>query len=153
MRAWTAWVASSGARVTVIAQNGQVLADSAHDPETMENHATRPEIQQAFASGEGESVRHSATIGVDFVYRAVRYQPASGSPVVIRMALPLAQIDSSVAELQQRFLGASLLILAIAAAISLVSFRIFAARVERLKHFSHRLPREIFVRCPPSAAR
>ena len=139
LRAWTSWAASSGARVTVIAQSGQVLADSARDPGTMENHSTRPEIQQAFSSGEGESARHSATIGVDFIYRAVRYQPASGSPVVIRMALPLAQIDSSVAELRRRLLGASLLILAIAAAISLISFRTFAARVERLKNFSHRL--------------
>ena len=139
LRAWTSWAASSGARVTVIAQSGQVLADSAHDPGTMENHSTRPEIQQAFSSGEGESARHSAALGVDFIYRAVRYQPASGLPVVIRMALPLAQIDSSVAELRRRLLGASLLILAIAAAISLISFRTFAARVERLKNFSHRL--------------
>ncbi|HEX4076185.1 MAG TPA: ATP-binding protein [Candidatus Acidoferrales bacterium] len=139
LRDWTGWVASSGARVTVIAGNGEVLADSAHDIETMENHATRPEVQQAFSSGEGESVRHSATTGVDLVYRAVRYQPASGPPVVIRMALPLAQIDASVAELRQRLLGASLLILVIAAVISLASFRMFAARVERLKHFSRRL--------------
>jgi two-component system, OmpR family, phosphate regulon sensor histidine kinase PhoR len=139
IRDWTEWAASSGARVTVIAENGQVLADSAHDPETMENHSTRPEIRRAFSSGEGESVRRSATIGVDLVYRAVRYQPASGPPVVIRMALPLAQIDASVAELRRRLLGASLLILAIAAAISLVSFRMFASRVERLKRFSRRL--------------
>ena len=66
LRAWTSWAASSGARVTVIAQSGQVLADSAHDPGTMENQSTRPEIQQAFSSGEGESARHSATLGVRF---------------------------------------------------------------------------------------
>ena len=139
LRAWTAWVASSGARVTVIARNGDVLADSAHDPETMEDHAARPEIQQAFSSGEGESVRHSTTLGIDFVYRAVRYQPSSGPPVVLRLALPLAQIDASVAEMQRRLLGASLAILVLVAAISLVSFRMFAARIERLKRFSKRL--------------
>ncbi len=125
LRNWTEWAASSGARVTVIDRSGQVLADSAHDFETMENHAGRPEVQQAFSTGEGESVRHSATVGVDLVYRAVRYQPPSGLPVVIRMALPLAQIDASVAELRRRLLGASLLILVIAAAISLASFRTF----------------------------
>jgi two-component system, OmpR family, phosphate regulon sensor histidine kinase PhoR len=139
LREWTQWAASSGARVSVIARSGQVLADSAHDPETMGNDSTWPEVQQAFSSGEGESVRHSSTLGVDSVYRAVRYQPVSGPPVVIRMALPLAQIDSSAAELRRKLLGASLLILAIAAAISLISFRIFAARVERLKRFSLRL--------------
>ena len=63
----------SGARVTVIDNTGRVLADSQHDPETMENHSNRPEVQQAFASGEGQSVRHSATLGRDLVYRAVRW--------------------------------------------------------------------------------
>ena len=139
LRDWTAWIASSGARVTVIDRSGQVLADSAHDPDTMENHEGRPEVQQALAAGEGESVRHSDTVGVDMVYRAVRYQPASGPPVVIRMALPLAQIDASVAELRRRLLGASLVILAIAAVLSLGWFRMFTARVERLKRFSRRL--------------
>jgi len=153
LRAWTAWAASTGARVTVIAQSGQVLADSAHDVETMENHSTQPEIEQAFSSGEGESVRRSATIGVDFVYRAVRYQPASGPPVVIRMALPLARIDASVGELRRQLLGASLLILAIAAAISLISFRMFAARVDRLKRFSRRLAEGDFRPLAPEGSR
>ena len=35
------------ARVTIIDQKGTVLADSRHDPETMENHAQRPEVRQA----------------------------------------------------------------------------------------------------------
>jgi two-component system, OmpR family, phosphate regulon sensor histidine kinase PhoR len=149
LSAWTAWVASSGARVTLIAESGQALADSGHDPETMEDPFARPEIQQAFSSGEGESVRHSVTMGVDFVYRAVRYQPASGPPVVIRMALPLAQIDASVRELRRRLFGASILILAIAAVISLTAFRMFAMRVERLKRFSRRLAEGDFRPLPP----
>jgi two-component system, OmpR family, phosphate regulon sensor histidine kinase PhoR len=139
LRAWTQWAASSGAWVTVIAESGEVLADSGRGPEATNGRGTRPEIEQAFSSGEGESVRHSATMGVDFVYRAVRYQPQFGSPVVIRMGLPLAEIDSSVAELRGKLFGASLLILAIAATISLASFRMFTARVERLKRFSRRL--------------
>ena len=139
LRAWTAWVSSSGARVTLISQSGLVLADSARDSETTENHSTQPEVQQAFSTGEGESVRPSAMMGVDFVYRAIRYQPAAGQPIVIRMALPLAEIDSSVAELRRKLFGASLLILAIAGAISLIAFRMFAARVDRLKRFSRRL--------------
>ena len=153
LRAWTAWAASSGARVTVVAQDGQVLADSAHDADTMENHATQIEIQQAFSSGEGESVRRSATMGVDFIYRAVRYQPPVGAPIVIRMALPLAQIDASVAELRRKLFGASLLILAIAGAVSLTSFRMFASRVERLKRFSRRLAERDFRPLPAEGPR
>src|SRR6266852_597403 len=51
-RSWVEEMARSGARVTVIAADGRVLADSAEDPQKMENHIGRPEIQQAFASGE-----------------------------------------------------------------------------------------------------
>jgi len=139
VHSWTQWLARSGARVTVIDDTGRVLADSAHDPETMENHATRPEVQQAFAAGEGQSVRLSATVDTDLVYRARRYQPPSGPPIVLRMALPLAQIDLSQKELRQRLIAASLVILALGGAVSLLFSRVFAARVERLKDFSRRV--------------
>jgi two-component system phosphate regulon sensor histidine kinase PhoR len=139
VRSWTEWMARSGARVTVIDHTGRVLADSAHDPETMENHATRSEVQQALAAGEGQSVRHSATVETDLVYRARRYQPPSGPPVVLRMALPLAQIDLSQKELRQRLVAASFVILVLGGTVSLLYSRVFAARVERLKDFSRRV--------------
>ncbi len=139
LRAWTEWMATSGARVTVIDSMGDVLADSARDPETEENQSSRPEIQQALASGKGQSVRRSATLGRDLVYRAVRYQPPAGSPVVIRMAFPLSQIDFSRAELRRRLLGASLAIVLVGGTISLIYFRMFAARVEKLERFAGRV--------------
>ncbi len=49
------------ARVTIIAPDGKVLADSQENPSTMENHATRPEVKDALASGLGESTRYSTT--------------------------------------------------------------------------------------------
>jgi two-component system, OmpR family, phosphate regulon sensor histidine kinase PhoR len=139
LRAWTEWMGRSGARVTVIDNTGRVLSDSQHDPETMENHSNRPEIQQAFATGEGQSVRHSATLGRDLVYRAVRCEQTGGPPVVLRMALPLAQVDASVSELRRRIYAASLVVLLLGGIISLTYFRVFSARVERLKDFSRRV--------------
>ncbi len=139
LHAWTKWMAESGARVTVIDRTGLVLDDSMHDPETMENHSNRPEIREAFASGSGESVRHSATLGRDLVYRAVRYQPPTGPPVVLRLALPLAQINFALAELRQRLLVASLVILLLGTVFSFAFSRIFSVRVGRLKDFSHRV--------------
>jgi two-component system phosphate regulon sensor histidine kinase PhoR len=61
----------AGLRVTLIAGDGRVLADSEHDPRTMENHAGRPEVLQALAEGGGSSIRHSATLGIDMLYVAV----------------------------------------------------------------------------------
>ncbi len=139
LRSWVEWMALSGARVTVIAQNGVALADSVHDPETMENHANGPEIRQAFAGGEGRAVRHSATLDRDLVYLALRYQPATGEPVFLRLALPLKHIDEALAEFRWRLLATSLVILILAGAMSLVASRSFSARVERLKEFSRRV--------------
>lgn len=139
LRAWTQWMAESGARVTVIDRTGVVLDDSAHDLETTENHSNRPEIQQAFATGTGQSVRHSATLSRDLAYRAIRYQPPAGPPVVIRMALPLAQMDVALGELRKRLLAASLVILVVGSVVSLAVSRGFAARIERLKNFSRRV--------------
>ena len=51
---------ADGLRLTLVAQDGTVLYDSATaDPSTLPNHANRPEIQQAMAEGTGASVRRS----------------------------------------------------------------------------------------------
>jgi two-component system, OmpR family, phosphate regulon sensor histidine kinase PhoR len=153
LRAWTEWMARSGARVTVIDSTGRVLADSQHDPESMENHSNRPEIQQAMANGAGQSVRHSATLDRDLVYHAVRCDQTSASPVVIRMALPLAQVDAARSELRRRIYSASLLILVLGGASSLIYFRVFAARVERLRNFSLRVAEGDFRPLPAEGPR
>jgi two-component system, OmpR family, phosphate regulon sensor histidine kinase PhoR len=139
LQAWVEWMGSSGARVTVVDNTGRVLADSQSDSETTENLSTRPDIQQAFASGEGQSASHSATQGRDLVYRAARSEQPGGSPVVIRMALPVAQIDASLSELRRRIYFASFVSLLLGGLISLIYFQGFAARVERLKDFSRRV--------------
>ncbi|HKS81305.1 MAG TPA: ATP-binding protein [Candidatus Acidoferrales bacterium] len=144
LHSWIAWLSQSGARVTVIDSTGRVLDDSAHDPETMENHSNRPEIRQAFASGSGTSVRHSHTLNLDLVYSAIRYQPPAGPPVVIRLAFPQTQIDAPLRELRKRLLLASLAILILGGLASLGFSRMFAVRVERLKDFSRRIARGDF---------
>jgi two-component system phosphate regulon sensor histidine kinase PhoR len=135
VRDWTGWMAKSGARVTVINASGGVLADSANGAGDPEKPSDWPEVQQALADGVGRSVDSVR----ELVCRAQRFQPASGSPIVIRLALPLAQIDLSLKELRQRLLVASLIILVIGIGVSLIFARIFVARVENLKDFSQRI--------------
>jgi two-component system, OmpR family, phosphate regulon sensor histidine kinase PhoR len=132
-------MANSGARVTIIDSSGRVLADSASDAASMENHANRPEVQQAMAEGRGQAVHHSVTLNRELVYQAVRYQEPDGQSIVIRFAVPLSEIDLSVKELRSRLLIASILMLLIAAIASLGFARMFAARIERLKDFSQRI--------------
>ena len=139
LRGWTARAAQSGARVTIIDSTGRVLADSAADPDKMENHANRVEFQDALARGSGQSVHRSVTLNRELVYRAERYQQPGSAPIVIRVALPLSEVDLSVVELRQRLLLATLPMLAVGVIVSLAFARMFAARVDRLKHFSQRI--------------
>jgi two-component system phosphate regulon sensor histidine kinase PhoR len=139
LRSWVEWMSQSGARVTAIDSGGKVLADSAQDPETMEDHSDRPEVQQAFANGQGQSLRFSTTSGRQMVYQAVRYQQPSGLPVVIRAAKPITSLDVALSELRRRLLFASLVIFLIGLIASLMISRMFSARVERLTEFSKRV--------------
>lgn len=139
LRTWTAWMAKSGARVTVIDSDGRVLADSAVDPATMENHANRPEVVQALGEGHGQAVHRSVSLDRDLVYEAVRYQGPDGKSIVIRLAVPLSEIDLSVKELRRRLLVASVVMVLIGGIASLAFTRAFAARIGRLKDFSQRI--------------
>jgi len=132
-------MAKSGARVTIIDSTGRVLADSAADAATMENHADRPEVQKAIAEGRGQAVHHSVTLDRELVYQAVRYQESGGQFIIIRLAVPLSEIDLSVRELRSRLLIASILMLLVGAIASFGFARMFAARIERLKDFSQRI--------------
>ncbi|MGC1105277.1 MAG: ATP-binding protein [Candidatus Acidiferrales bacterium] len=136
---WTSWMSRSGARVTLIAANGRVLADSAHDVETMENHSNRPEFRAAMAQGQGDSVRHSHTLDRDLVYWAVRFDRSEQLPVIIRFATPLAPINTSLASVRHALWKVSALILVVGIAISLLFSRGFVRRIENLKGFSRRV--------------
>jgi two-component system phosphate regulon sensor histidine kinase PhoR len=139
LRAWVEWMSQSGARVTVLDSSGKVVADSEQNPDTMDDRSNAPEVQQAFASGQGQSLRFSAGSESQMVYQAVRYQPPGGKAVVIRAAKPLASLDIALGQLQRRLLGASLVIFVIGLIASLMISRMFSTRVERLTEFSKRV--------------
>jgi two-component system phosphate regulon sensor histidine kinase PhoR len=139
LRDWVTHMAASGARVTVIAADGRVLAESQSDPQTMENHATRPVVLEAMAKGNGRSIRHSVTINRDLLYYAVRQNTSAGPSAVLRFALPLETVDEVLSSFRRRLWLASFLILLIAGGISLLFSRRFTGRVERLKDFSRRV--------------
>ena len=139
LREWVGQIAASGVRVTVITADGRVLADSQSDPQTMENHATRPEVVEAMAKGDGRSIRHSVTINRDLLYYAVRQNTAAGPPIILRFALPLETVDETLSSFRRRLWLASFFILLIAGGISLLFSRSFTGRVERLKDFSRRV--------------
>lgn len=73
-------------RVTIIALDGTVLADTEADPSTMKNHLDRPEVREALQHEQGTSARYSTTVERDVLYAVVvaRHQ---GTPVgIVRLA-------------------------------------------------------------------
>lgn len=93
LRAQVARDADLDSRITVVDHTGLVLADSRADPDEMDNHRDRQEIDDAFTSGEGHSTRYSATVRTRMMYFASRME-TDGEPVVLRVALPVSQIES-----------------------------------------------------------
>lgn len=58
-------------RITIIDNNGLILADSHEDPFVMDNHFRRPEVQLAVINGIGRAQRYSFTLQEDFQYLAI----------------------------------------------------------------------------------
>lgn len=77
-------------RLTLVGADGTVVYDSEGDPRWMDNHDSRPEIQQARAAGSGVSRRRSDTTAVVHIYAAT----ALGDGRVVRVAAP-AEVQSS----------------------------------------------------------
>lgn len=84
------------ARVTFISADGTVVGDSeltADELKTLENHASRPEIQQARREGVGVARRYSATLKTDMLYVAVPVRSAATPELTeVRLALPLTDV-------------------------------------------------------------
>lgn len=91
---------SMGVRVTFIAPDGRVTADSAKSPAAllaMDNHLGRPEVQAAARQRIGESFRVSSTTREEYFYSARRV----GTFGFVRIALPSRQVY----QVQSRYAG------------------------------------------------
>ena len=139
LHGWVFNASKSGARVTIIASDGRVLADSESETGTMENHGGRDEVQRAFQTGEGRAIRESVSVKRPLIYYAVRESLPDGTPIVLRLALPVEGIDESLWQFRTSLWLWSLLIFLIAGGVALLMSRSYADRVERLREFSLRV--------------
>jgi two-component system phosphate regulon sensor histidine kinase PhoR len=127
-----------GLRITVIARDGTVLGDSSEASAKMENHAGRPEVVEALRNDVGMAIRYSTTVGYDMLYRAF-YQRGPGNGRIVRVAMPLAEIENMTAALRRSLLAG--LGLASVAGLILASLfsRYVSGRFRRLVQFSTEL--------------
>lgn len=90
------------ARITLIDDEGNVLADNKSSPEQMDNHLDRPEVIASSANSYGVSQRYSNTLNLSMLYLAVQMRSVSGQRGFLRLALPLTSIDEQMTALQNR---------------------------------------------------
>ena len=101
-------------RVTIIATDGTVMADSEQDIQLMENHSQRPEVFEALQGKTGKSIRFSSTANRDMLYVAVPIEKDGKITGVIRTSLFLSDIDNLLTKLYYHVGGISLGIVFIA---------------------------------------
>lgn len=90
---------ASGARVTLIDHQGVPLADSEADVVRMENHKARSEFAVALSGRTGAETRRSTTRNIDFLYVALPHHLGA-----VRLAVPLAEVQSQVDQIRRRML-------------------------------------------------
>ena len=115
------------ARITVVARDGKVLADSIADPASMENHLDRPEISAALRGQSSSVIRMSRTLNEKYFYLAV---PISSG--ALRLAVPVAQIEAEVSDIRWKMLQST-------AAIFIVAMVLAAFFARRLSESLNRI--------------
>ncbi len=104
--------AASSTRITVVALNGLVLADSEQEPRRMENHGNRPEIMAALMGRIGRDVRFGPSIHheLKLMYVAIPLVREGDVIGALRTAVPLIAIDEALVEIHRRIAISGLLI-------------------------------------------
>jgi two-component system, OmpR family, phosphate regulon sensor histidine kinase PhoR len=108
-------------RITLVDFDGRVIADSQYEHiDEMDNHRYRVEIGEALKTGAGSSIRYSNTLGTDMLYLARR-----SDREIIRLAMPLREVDESITRLRRYILAAGVVALLLSSlVVVLISRRI-----------------------------
>ncbi len=123
-----------GARITLIAASGEVLADSDENPVRMDNHADRPEIREASDKMIGVSRRFSKTLGKRMIYVAYPVRHDQELLGFVRASKPVAELTDVVRGLGVKIAVAALICTLLAAGISYyVAYRINRPMAEMKK--------------------
>ena len=135
--AWARGAAArTKARVTVVATDGTVLADSDEPSRVMENHRDRPEISEALQHGSGWAVRSSRSVGLDLVYFARRVTVPMGTPLALRLSVPVGEVSQASGAFRRNFLGIASLSLLAALAIAALWARGIARQLRQMVAFA-----------------
>lgn len=102
---------ASSTRITFIMPSGKVIGDSEKDPESMDNHADRPEFKSAMEKGFGTSRRYSFTLKRYMMYVALPMKKDGKTVAIVRTSIPLKSIGKALSRPRSEMILGALLIL------------------------------------------
>lgn len=124
---------SISGRITIIRADGTVIGDSDEDPRTMDNHVDRPEVITAVTGEFGSSERYSRTLGKRMMYVALPLEKDGEVAAILRMSIPLTDVDAELKSIQNSIAIGGVLIAVIASAICFYVSRRISQPIERLR--------------------
>jgi len=136
-------------RITIILPDGKVVADSAENPATMENHRDRPEIREAMAGQTGQSLRYSDTLRRRLMYLAIPVWQNGAVAGVVRVSLPLTVIDDALKSLHVSMVLGGLVVAGLFALLALALSRRITRPLEYMRQASEQFAKgELNARIP-----
>jgi two-component system phosphate regulon sensor histidine kinase PhoR len=134
--------ARTRARVTAIAADGRVLADSEEPSRLLENHGSRPEVVAALRTGSGRAVRFSQSANRTLVYFAQSVPAAADAPLLLRLSVPLETTSQVSGDFRRDFLGIATLSLVVALLIAAWWAKGIARQLRRMVAFARSVPQD-----------
>lgn len=126
---------TGGMRLTFIDVNGRVWGDTERDAEklhAMDNHLSRPEVQEALEKGRGIRDRYSTTTETEFRYFAVPIERKGKLLGICRVALPMEAVNSAIFNLWRMLLFVSVAGLLLAILFSIVTTGAIVKPIQKL---------------------
>lgn len=132
---------TSKMRITVLLPSGEVVGDSLEEPAAMDNHADREEIREARQQGDGDAIRFSYTLKQDMLYVAIPLSSSGKTVGVLRTAVPISEVEQTLAAIHLRIGLAGLIVAVGAASVSLLVARRISRPLEEIQHGAERFAR------------
>jgi two-component system phosphate regulon sensor histidine kinase PhoR len=119
-------------RITLIAADGTVLADSQEDPFHLDNHGGPPEVISVHAASTGSVGRFSDTLGLPMMYVALRVDDPHNNVAFVRTAVRLNRVETELAWYRRFVWSAAFLMAGITLVLELWPARRISRRLQEL---------------------
>lgn len=132
------------ARLTIVLPDGKVLGDSKANPDSMENHANRPEIGRAIQGYLDKEIRYSTTLKQDLLYIANPLYLGDTIIGVLRLAVSIENIHEHERQFYLRMSISSIIVFILLGIASLILSQKLSSPIRHMKIGAQRFARGDF---------